>query len=117
MRISSSPKETSHVVLPTIVMRSDPAAAGRRVSERYSPGCEAPLTCPPLEHGTPVKQTWESEMKTIILPALVAMAASSNTATSRTPAESAPTGELINCPDCGYPQGSFTWLLCDAFEG
>ena len=57
-------------------------------------------------------------MKTIIVLALVAMAARHlNTATARTPAESAPTGELINYPDCGYPQSSFPWLLCDAFEG
>jgi hypothetical protein len=57
-------------------------------------------------------------MKTVIVLVLVAIAASQlNTATARSPAESAPTGELINYPDCGYPQSSFTWLLCDALEG
>ena len=57
-------------------------------------------------------------MKTVIVLMLIAIAASQlNSATARSPTESAPTGELIHFPDCGYPQASFTWLLCDALEG
>jgi hypothetical protein len=56
-------------------------------------------------------------MKTVIVLMLAAIAGQLNTPTARSPAESAPTGELINYPDCGHPQGSFTWLLCDTFEG
>jgi hypothetical protein len=57
-------------------------------------------------------------MKTVIVLVLVAIAVSQlNTATARSAADSAPSGELINYPNCGYPQGSFAWLLCDDFEG
>ena len=57
-------------------------------------------------------------MKSLFVLMLFAIAASLpiKAASARSPAESAPTGELINYPDCGYPQGSFTWLLCDGFE-
>ena len=57
-------------------------------------------------------------MKILILLILFAIAASLplKAARARSPAESAPTGELINYPDCGSPQDSFTWLLCDALE-
>jgi hypothetical protein len=57
-------------------------------------------------------------MKIVIMLALFAIVALQlNTAVARSPAESAPTGELINYPDCGYPQSSFTLLLCDALDG
>jgi len=45
-----------------------------------------------------------------ILLMLFAIAASLpiKAASARSPAESSPTGELINYPDCGHPQGSST---------
>jgi hypothetical protein len=61
----------------------------------------------------------ESAMKTVILLMLFAIAASLplKAANARSPDESVPTGELIYYPQCGSAQGTFTWLLCDAFEG
>jgi len=58
-------------------------------------------------------------MKILILLMLFAIAASLplKAANARSPAESAPTGELIFYPACGSAQEAFTWLLCDAFEG
>jgi hypothetical protein len=56
-------------------------------------------------------------MRTIIAMVLVGIgAAQFNFAMARSQAESRPTGELINYPECGYPQSSAFWLLCDVFE-
>jgi len=59
-------------------------------------------------------------MKILILLMLFAVAASLplKAANARSPAESAPTGELIFYPACGSAEDdAFTWLLCEAFEG
>ena len=73
---------------------------------------------PAPRRGTTVKQTWESEMKTVIVLALVAIAASQlNTATARSLAEPAPTGELIYYPQYSFAPDTFTWLICDSLEG
>ena len=58
-------------------------------------------------------------MKIATLLMLFAIAASLplKAANGRSLAESAPTGELIYLPECGYPQGSAFWLICDALEG
>ena len=58
-------------------------------------------------------------MKILIVIMLFAIAASLplKAANARSPAESAPTGELIFYPACGSAQDAFTWLLCDALEG
>jgi hypothetical protein len=58
-------------------------------------------------------------MKIAILMMLFAIAASLplTAVNAKSPAESAPTRELIYYPDCGYPQGSASWLMCDALEG
>jgi hypothetical protein len=56
-------------------------------------------------------------MRTIIAMVLVGIgAAQFNIAMARSHVESRPTGELINYPECGYPQSSAFWLLCDVFE-
>jgi hypothetical protein len=58
-------------------------------------------------------------MKILIVLMLFAIAASLplKAANARSPAEAAPTGELIYHPACGSAQDAFTWLLCDDMEG
>jgi hypothetical protein len=58
-------------------------------------------------------------MKILIVLILFAIAASLplKAASARSPAEVAPTGELIYYPACGSAQDAFTWLLCDDMEG
>jgi hypothetical protein len=59
----------------------------------------------------------ESDMRTIIAMVLVGIGgAQFNIAMARSQAESRPAHELINYPECGYPQSSAFWLVCDAFE-
>lgn len=54
-------------------------------------------------------------MKMVIVLLLVVIAASQplNAVSARSLAESAPQGELIHNPECGYPHDEFAELLCD----
>ena len=56
-------------------------------------------------------------MKIVILLMLLSIVASLPlTAYARSPAESAPTGELIYYPQCDSAHDAFSWLLCDEID-